>query len=118
MNIRSLMNLGRRHLKQHLPTLYRQLHDADELDDFLETAAKRTSSAMNALIKAGFSSDEAWQMTRESYLILRPDEEDGAVSRRGSRRSQGIFRTLTEMSELRSRIEENDDEEPTSPPIG
>ena len=61
---------------------------------------------MDSLIEAGYSQDEAWQMTRERYLILRPggDEDDDASV--GSERTRAIFETLTEMANFKNDIDE------------
>lgn len=61
---------------------------------------------MNSLIKAGYSEDEAWQMTRERYLILRPDEEEEDDASEGNERTRGIFDTLREMADLKSEADE------------
>ena len=61
---------------------------------------------MNSLIKAGYSEDEAWQMIRERYLILRPDEDEDGDASEGNERTRAIFETLREMADLRAEADE------------
>ncbi len=106
MNIKQLIDIGRLHLERHLPTLLEELEDSDELDQFLETAARRTKAEMDSLIEAGYSQDEAWQMTRERYLILRPDEDEEDTAPRGTERTRTIFKILSEMKDLKHEADE------------
>lgn len=105
MNIKNLMNIGRDHLEKYLPKFFRQLQVSGELETHLESAANRTRSEMNSLIEAGYSRDEAWQMTRGRYLILRSDEDEDVASE-GNELTRAIFETLSEMTDLRYDLEE------------
>ena len=77
MNLQNWINLGREHWKQHLPTRYRELKQAGILDQALKEAAEQTYLEVSQLEEAGFQADEAWQMVRETYLLL-PSETAAA----------------------------------------
>ncbi len=115
MNIQQLIEVGREHLKLHLPKFFRDLEIAGAIDSHLDSAARRTRSEMDSLVMAGYSEDEAWQMTRERYLILRPDEDEEDTASEGNERTRGIFETMREMTELQHSIDEYDDEPPDDP---
>ena len=69
MNLQNWIEMGRKHWKEHLPTRYRELKQAGTLDQALNDAAEQTYREVSALEENGFSPDEAWQMTRETYLL-------------------------------------------------
>ena len=73
MNLQNWIELGRQHWKEHLPTRYRELKEAGTLDQALDDAAEQTYRETSALEQAGFGPDEAWQMSREDYLLLPPE---------------------------------------------
>lgn len=100
-----MINIGREHLERHLPVMFHELCASNELDQLLQTAAKRTRGAMNSRVEAGYSEDEAWQMSRERLLILRPDVEDISSTSATSKRSRSIFQTLNEIAEFRQRTD-------------
>ena len=73
----SMVAMGREYWRSCLPTRYQALLDAGELEQALTTAAEMTLKAMQSLRKAGFSEWEAWEATREDYLLLEKEIEPG-----------------------------------------
>jgi hypothetical protein len=86
--------------------MFRELQDSNKSEQYLEIAARRTKAEMDSLIEAGYSQDEAWQMTRERYLILRPDEDEEDTAPRGTERTRAIFKILSEMKDLKNEADE------------
>ena len=74
----SMVAMGREYWRSCLPTRYQALLDAGELEQALTTAAEMTLKAMQSLRKAGFSEWEAWEATREDYLLLEKEIGSGA----------------------------------------
>ncbi|YP_010115339.1 DarB-like antirestriction [Sinorhizobium phage PBC5] len=70
MNLQNWITLGREHWKQHLPNRYRELKQAGMLEPALKEAAEQTYREVSQLEESGFQADEAWQMVRETYLLL------------------------------------------------
>ena len=81
MNLQNWVELGRQHWKEHLPARYAALKKAGRLDASLQEAANQTYSEVSRLEEAGFQPDEAWQMARETYLLLPPEESEDAPAR-------------------------------------
>lgn len=85
MSIDRLKRIGRDHLSEHLPRLYRELAEHGELEAHLERAARHTQRDVDALVGVSeilcvswfINPGEAWEMVRERHLIL-PAEEDDA----------------------------------------
>lgn len=73
MNLQNWVDLARRHWKEHLPQRYQALKKAGTLDASLQEAALLTYSEVSRLEDAGMQPDEAWQMVRETYLLLPPE---------------------------------------------
>jgi hypothetical protein len=73
MNLQNWINLGRAHWKEHLPNRYRELKAAGTLEKALTDAAEQTYREVDQLEQSGFQPDEAWQMVRETYLLLPPE---------------------------------------------
>lgn len=80
MNLNNWINLARESWKENNPTLYKELNRSGELETALREAAERTYSAISELEAQGHSLQEAWEITREKYLLLpaedTPDEEE------------------------------------------
>jgi len=70
MDLQNWIEQGRAHWKEHLPKRYAELKAAGKLESSLREAANQTYLEASQLEEAGFQPDEAWQMVRESYLIL------------------------------------------------
>ena len=83
----SMVAMGREYWKTCLPTQYQALLEAGKLDQALTTAAEMTLEAMQTLREAGLSQWEAWEATREDYLLL--EKEIGSVVKRRSECSNG-----------------------------
>jgi len=73
----SMVAMGREYWRSCLPTRYQALLNAGELEPALTTAAEMTLEAMQSLRNAGFSEWEAWEATREDYLLLEKEIESG-----------------------------------------
>src|SRR5258706_5308118 len=94
----SMMAMGREYWRSCLPIRYQALLEAGKLEQALTSAAEMTLGAMQSLRKAGFSEWEAWEGTREQYLLL--EQESGSGTGCGgacpkvsnSQRPQGQFR--------------------------
>jgi hypothetical protein len=73
MNIRELMEEGRTHWSQFYPDHCATLADRGELEHELEASALLTRMEMDILKRQyGYSEAEAWQASRELFLIARP----------------------------------------------
>jgi hypothetical protein len=82
-----MVAMGREYWKSCLPARYQALLDAGELEQVLTTAAEMTLEAMQSLRKAGFSEWEAWEATREDYLLLEKEIGSGADAAVRTRKS-------------------------------
>jgi hypothetical protein len=78
------MNLARESWKEHNPTLYKELNRSGKLGSALKEAAERTYSETSELEASGYSPSEAWEMTREKYLLLPPEETPDEVVSKGA----------------------------------
>ena len=83
MNLQRFVSLARDSWAEHNPALFKQLQASGELQQALNDAAKRTHEEMSELETAGFSHQEAWEMTREKYLLLPPEEMGDEVESKG-----------------------------------
>lgn len=75
INLNSWVELGRQHWKEFLPKRYKALEEAGILEESLRYAAEQTYLEVSQFEEAGFQPDEAWQMVREEYLILRGEDD-------------------------------------------
>jgi hypothetical protein len=75
MNLDNWVELGRLHWKEFLPKRYEALKEAGILEESLRYAAEQTYLEVSQFEEAGFQPDEAWQMVREEYLILRAEDD-------------------------------------------
>ncbi len=73
----SMMAMGREYWRSCLPIRYQALLEAGKLEQALTSAAEMTLGAMQSLRKAGFSEWEAWEVTREQYLLLEKESGSG-----------------------------------------
>ena len=80
MNLQNWKTMARQHWKEHLPEKYRQLKEAGTLEAALDQAVEQTYRETEQLEASGFSPDEAWQMTREQYLLPPADPQKAAPS--------------------------------------
>ena len=74
----SLIDLGRKHWKEHLPQKFRALKESGQLEKELAAAADLTLKDMEEFRTVGMNVHEAWQGARELHLVLReePDPDD------------------------------------------
>ncbi len=63
------------HWKKYRPKMYAQLQKSGRLNEEAESAAKKTSEALNDLLEQGYSHDQAWEAVKENWMFL-PSEED------------------------------------------
>ena len=70
MDLKNWTSLARESWKEHNPALYKELNQSGKLGTALKDAAERTYLEVNELEQAGHSPQDAWEMTREKYLLL------------------------------------------------
>lgn len=75
MNLQNWISQARKSWQEHNPKMYRELYLSRHLMSALEDAAERTHLEMTELEQAGYSNQEAWEMTREKYLFLPPESQ-------------------------------------------
>lgn len=70
----ALIEVGRRHWKEHLPQKYKELKDALLLEAALATAAELTIEEMRSLqSENAMTAHEAWEVAREHHLLLKEE---------------------------------------------
>lgn len=84
MNFNRWMSLARESWRENNPTLFKELNRSGKLGQALKQAAERTHEEMSELEAQGLSNQEAWEMTREKYLLLPPEETPDEVESRGA----------------------------------
>ena len=74
----ALIDLGRKHWKEHLPEKFRALKESGQLEKELAAAADLTLAEMQEFKDSGLNVHEAWQASRELHLLLKeePDPDD------------------------------------------
>ena len=72
----SLIDLGRKHWKEHLPEKFRALKEAGTLEKELAAAADLTLADMQEFKESGLNVHEAWQASRELHLLLKEENPD------------------------------------------
>ena len=107
MNLHNWISLARESWRENNPTLYKGLNRSGKLGQALRQAAERTHEEMSELEAQGMSNQDAWEMTREKYLLLPPEETPDVVESKGAE----LFR---EANALQSQILQTQNEE-TSP---
>lgn len=77
-DLKSLIEVGRQHWRVYLPEKFKALSEAGTLEAELKAAAELTIAEMDDLRTAGSQPHEAWEATRELFLILpaEPEEEE------------------------------------------
>lgn len=76
MDLQNWISLARESWKEHNPKLFKELSQQGKLGEALKDAAERTHQEMSELEAQGYQTHEAWEMTREMYLILPAEEDD------------------------------------------
>lgn len=84
MDLKNWISLARESWKENNPTLYKELNRSGKLGTALKEAAERTYSEMSELEASGHSPQEAWEMTREKYLLLPAEEQADEVESKGA----------------------------------
>jgi hypothetical protein len=79
MNLNNWISLARESWKENNPALYKELKRSGKLGIALNEAAERTYSEMSELEASGHSPQEAWEITREKYLLLPAESEPDEV---------------------------------------
>ncbi len=71
------IDIAKEHWKEFLPKKYAALEaqGQEALYKALYQAAEMTGQQMDQLQASGLSHWEAWEMTREEYLLLKPEPE-------------------------------------------
>lgn len=91
MNLKNWISLARESWKENNPKLYKELNRSGKLGQALRQAAERTHEEMSELEAQGMSNQDAWEMTREKYLLLPPEEVPDEVESKGA----ALFREAT-----------------------
>lgn len=73
MDLQNWIDLARSHWQEHLPEMTRRLKQNGTLESSLQEAADETFREVTELEDSGMQPDEAWQTTREKYLLLKPE---------------------------------------------
>ncbi|MBJ9165095.1 hypothetical protein I5485_21885 [Citrobacter farmeri] len=102
MNLNNWKSEAKAHWKEFQPKRYKALVKMHRLGDELQQAAERTHQEMSELENQGFSTEDAWQMTREKYLF--PPEEPSVEE---AMNNQGA-KLMQEVNQLMSFPEEQD----------
>lgn len=68
-------SLALRHWKEYLPQMYAELVKEKRLEAELYKACELTWREMQAKMAEGATWDEAWEASRELYLLLPPEPE-------------------------------------------
>ena len=83
MNLNNWISLARESWKENNPALYKERNRSGKLGMALNEAAERTYSEMSELEASGHSPQEAWEITREKYLLLPAESEQDEVVSKG-----------------------------------
>jgi hypothetical protein len=83
MDLKNWISQARASWQENNPTLYKELNRAGKLSVALKDAAERTHQEMSELEANGYSNQEAWEMTREKYLLLPAEQEPDEVTSKG-----------------------------------
>jgi hypothetical protein len=100
----ALMEMGRKHWRTYLPAKYKALQQAGTLRQELEAAAALTLDAMDQWQAMGVSLPEAWQATREQYLILPAEAEEDEEEI-----DNPMYDAIVEMNQAREAFDPDDD---------
>ena len=84
MDLKNWISLARESWKENNPTLYKELNRSGKLGTALKEAAERTYQEVSELEAAGHSPQDAWEITREKYLLLPPEETRDEVVSKGA----------------------------------
>jgi hypothetical protein len=84
MDLKNWISLARESWKENNPTLYKELNRSGTLGTSLKEAAERTYSEIAELEAQGHSPQDAWEMTREKYLLLPAEETQDEVENKGA----------------------------------
>lgn len=102
MNLERWILLARESWQDNNPSLFKELCSSGRLDQALRDAAERTHQEMNELEEQGFSNQEAWEMTREKYLLIPAEPEKEEEVNKGAALFNQIIALQNEMLRLDS----------------
>jgi len=102
MNLNNWKSMAKAHWKEFQPERYKALVKLHKLGDALHEAAEKTHLEMSELENQGYSTEDAWQMTRKKYLL--PREVPGVEE---PMNNQGA-KLIQEVSQIMSFEEEQD----------
>ncbi|WET39895.1 hypothetical protein [Citrobacter enshiensis] len=102
MNLNSWKSEAKQHWKEFTPKRYKALVKLHKLGEALQQAAEQTHLEMCELEDQGYSTEDAWQMTREKYLF--PPEEPGVEEPMNNKGAK----LMQEVNQLMSFPEEQD----------
>lgn len=73
MTIPQMTALAKDHWKVTNPEVYRRMVDNNDLEKEAAAAARLTLMEMQTLMKGGLSETEAWQASRELFILATPE---------------------------------------------
>ncbi|WP_410689163.1 hypothetical protein [Citrobacter braakii] len=96
MNLNNWKSQAKIHWKEFQPKRYKALINLHKLGDALQEAAEKTHLEMSELENQGYSTEEAWQMTREKYLFPREEPEvEEPIANRGAALMQEVNQLMS-----------------------
>lgn len=105
---------AREHWAEFQPTRFRELNDADKLENALDYAVEQTWREMKSLMESGVPAHEAWVMVRENYLFL-PEEPGLSDDEYENTSFNDIMNELNELKaeayQLHSEYQDNEPEQ-------
>lgn len=104
MDLKNWISLARESWRENNPELFKGLQRTGKLGEALKLAAQRTHEEMSELEAQGFSNQEAWEMTREKYLLLAPEREPDEVATRGAALFNEANALQSEILQAQSRV--------------
>lgn len=75
MNVKEMAMIGLQHWNEVNPEFVKELAKKIDLQTELEASARLTLREMETLMLGGMSEAEAWQASREIFLLKDPEEK-------------------------------------------
>ncbi len=70
-----LTYIAETHWKEFCPKMWARMAKGGTAQEDARKAAKRTLVGMEQLMTAGYTEDQAWEMMREDWILLKEEEE-------------------------------------------
>jgi hypothetical protein len=95
---------ARQHWKEHRPQMFKHLQEGSQLQKALTRAVEQTAADLEELQAEGMNWHQAWEMVRERYLFLPPEQ-----SKRAEPMGSQGYPAMREMQRLRRNLAEASD---------